>query len=265
MPVIAPPSVTAGHQQANRHQRASDHRHDAPPARCRVAAARAAATRRPRRFPALTTGLVALHTKDPRSTASRSPWVRAPSMRPRESEGSRRRTKMTTGQSGAKAPDRNRGRSCPRGPRRRAAYEALRPPKKIRCSPRKSVAPGARRRDCVPSLRSELPLLHPSHRLRIPFGLSPPRVGRHDHTSLPMSLSLGRWGGQIQGLALRPCHRLLTVYPRIYVIFRSPLISRKVGRWFHAVRVYAEVLACGIWPSSSKDGPRKKAAGLGFT
>ena len=79
-----------------------------------IAAARAAAIRRPRKSPSLTTGLTAPHTKDPGSTASRAPWVRAPSMRPRESEGSRRRTKMTTGQSGAKAPDRNRGRSCPR-------------------------------------------------------------------------------------------------------------------------------------------------------
>ena len=79
-----------------------------------IAAARAAAIRRPRKFPSLNTGLVAPQAKDPGSTASRAPWVRAPSMRPRESEGSRRRTKMTTGQSGAKAPDRNRGRSCPR-------------------------------------------------------------------------------------------------------------------------------------------------------
>ena len=30
---------------------------------------------------------------------------------------------MTTGQSGAKAPDRNRGRKQPQGPRRRATYE----------------------------------------------------------------------------------------------------------------------------------------------
>ncbi len=30
---------------------------------------------------------------------------------------------MTTGQSGAKAPDRNRGREQPQGPRRRATYE----------------------------------------------------------------------------------------------------------------------------------------------
>ncbi|KAG1253364.1 hypothetical protein G6F65_017499 [Rhizopus arrhizus] len=44
-------------------------------------------------------------------------------MRPRESEGSRRRTTMTTGQSGAGAPDRNRGRERPCPPRRQATYE----------------------------------------------------------------------------------------------------------------------------------------------
>ena len=38
-------------------------------------------------------------------------------------------TKMTTGQSGAKAPDRNRGRSPPWRPRRRAAYEEAKPAK----------------------------------------------------------------------------------------------------------------------------------------
>ena len=58
-----PSPVTTAHQHPHHHQRASAHRHDAPPTQCRVAAVRAAATRRPRRSPALTTGLVARKPK----------------------------------------------------------------------------------------------------------------------------------------------------------------------------------------------------------
>ena len=51
------------------------------------------------------------------------PGVRGASISPRESEGSRRRTKMTKGQSGAKAPDRNRGPARPGPPPCRTSQE----------------------------------------------------------------------------------------------------------------------------------------------
>ena len=47
---------------------------------------------------------------DARSPSRRWHAGRATSMRPTESVGSRRRTRMRTGKSGARAPDRNRGR-----------------------------------------------------------------------------------------------------------------------------------------------------------
>jgi len=63
-------------------------------------------------------------SQDARSpSVGRTRW-RATSMRPRESEGSRRRTRMTTGKSGANAPDRNRGRPPSGPPDRGATYEA---------------------------------------------------------------------------------------------------------------------------------------------
>ncbi len=67
-----------------------------------------------------------------RSSSGRRPGRWATSMRPTESEGSRRQaaTRMRMGQSGAKAPDRNRGRPPPGPPARRAAYEARRNPSK---------------------------------------------------------------------------------------------------------------------------------------
>jgi len=68
-------------QQREAHPATTNHGSDAD---CRRPGG---SNRRPCRSPALITGLVAPRTKDPRSTASRSPWVRAPSMRPRESEG----------------------------------------------------------------------------------------------------------------------------------------------------------------------------------
>ena len=80
-------------------------------------------------------GLAALQISCPdhRSSSAtilenRSPWRRwlaewATSMRPRESEGSRRRTTMTKGKSGARAPDRNRGRPLRKPPPPGATYE----------------------------------------------------------------------------------------------------------------------------------------------
>jgi len=85
-PITAPPYWSWCHQHTDLHQReaniATTTYRPMP-----IAAARAAAIRRPRRSPTLTTGLAAPQTKDPGSTASRSPWVRAPSMRPTESVG----------------------------------------------------------------------------------------------------------------------------------------------------------------------------------
>ena len=80
-------------------------------------------------------GLAALQISCPdhRSSSAtilenRSPWRRwlaewATSMRPRESEGSRRRTTMTKGKSGAGAPDRYRGRPLRKPPPPGATYE----------------------------------------------------------------------------------------------------------------------------------------------
>ena len=61
--------------------------------------------------------------QDARSPSGRRTRWRATLMRPRESVGSRRRTRMTKGQSGANAPDRNRGRPPPGPPARGATYE----------------------------------------------------------------------------------------------------------------------------------------------
>ena len=65
--------------------------------------------------------------QEKRSPSGRRPWRRATSMRPTESEGSRRQaaTRMRKGggrlgKSGANAPDRNRGRPPPGPPARRA-------------------------------------------------------------------------------------------------------------------------------------------------
>ncbi|CUK16957.1 Uncharacterised protein [Achromobacter xylosoxidans] len=61
--------------------------------------------------------------QEKRSSSGRRPGRRATSMRPTESEGSRRQaaTRMRQGRSGANAPDRNRGRPPPGPPARRAA------------------------------------------------------------------------------------------------------------------------------------------------
>ncbi|CAB3898208.1 hypothetical protein LMG26842_05222 [Achromobacter dolens] len=61
--------------------------------------------------------------QEKRSSSGRRPGRRATSMRPTESEGSRRQaaTRMRQGKSGANAPDRNRGRPPPGPPARRAA------------------------------------------------------------------------------------------------------------------------------------------------
>ena len=62
-PITALPQPERPHQQSTPRIRASAHRPDAQPPICRVAAARAAATRRPRTSPALTTALVAPRSK----------------------------------------------------------------------------------------------------------------------------------------------------------------------------------------------------------
>ncbi len=66
---------------------------------------------------------------------------RAPSMRPREFEGSRRRTRMTKGKSGARAPDRNRWRAPRVNHPRRAAYEATPPNHHSKAAPRRAQRP----------------------------------------------------------------------------------------------------------------------------
>ncbi|MNY15380.1 hypothetical protein D3C86_1485900 [compost metagenome] len=89
--------------------------------------------RRPRRFHSLTTALVA---QRPQTRVARRRGRRG-CEQPRCARGNLKGrpqawTKMTKGTSGANAPDRNRGRSQPRRPRRRATYEDLGPvPTKI--------------------------------------------------------------------------------------------------------------------------------------
>ena len=58
-----------------------------------------------------------------RSPSRRWHAGRATSMRPTESVGSRRRTRMRTGESGARAPDRNRGRPPRMPPPRGTTHE----------------------------------------------------------------------------------------------------------------------------------------------
>ncbi len=122
-PPPLPPDVR-NHQKATRHPRAAHpphfqmHRRPAwPPARPRWAALQVSCPAHS------SSSATSQHARSP--SVGRTRW-RATSMRPTESEGSRRKaaTRMRKGQSGANAPDRNRGRPPSGPPDRGATYEA---------------------------------------------------------------------------------------------------------------------------------------------
>ena len=98
-----------------------------PPPRMPSKAARAAATRRAPQHSSLRQTLAAPRTKTAAARRRGGPACAQPRCARGNLKGRPKAwTKMTKGTSGAKAPDRNRGRAQAGPPRRRATYEARR-------------------------------------------------------------------------------------------------------------------------------------------
>ncbi len=129
-----------------------------PPMRMPSKAARAAATRRAPQHSWLRHTLAARHAKTAAARRRGGPDCAQPRCARGNLKGRPKAwTKMTKGTSGAKAPDRNRGRAQSGPPRRWATYEALTPSAYEALTPRSTNASTHQAQPSVPPRTKNLP------------------------------------------------------------------------------------------------------------